>query len=84
MVLGIAWSDPVQCNLSVPIFGGLLSHGGRMLGEDRQVTHGSLSWNVSIIAPQIELELIYDLPQSTPRALLAASTDVIESLASSR
>jgi hypothetical protein len=75
MVLGVAWSDPVkfgavQCNLSVPIFEGLLSHGGRMLGEDRQVTHGSSSWNASIIAPPIELELIYDLPQSTPRALL--------------
>jgi hypothetical protein len=61
MVLGIAWADPVQfgavqCDLSVSVFGGLLSHGGRMLEGDRQETYGSLSLDASIIsAPPIDV-----------------------------
>jgi hypothetical protein len=81
MVLGIAWADPVQfgavqCDLSVSVFGGLLSHGGRMPGEDRQETHGSLSLDASIAPHQSR----YFTPV-TPRALLVAPTDVIGFLA---
>jgi hypothetical protein len=57
-VLGTAWSDSVQfdavqCDLSVSVLGGLHSHGGRMLEEDRQETHGSSSFDASIAPHQL-------------------------------